>query len=249
MQRPTFPKITKPLIRRMVKKIVQEFDPEQVILFGSQARGDAGPDSDVDLLVIMEVEGDRFDKGLEVRGALREFLVPKDILITTPDEFAWRRDIVGTIEWPASREGKVMYMRVSEAVLALVREWIVKADNELTAAGLILKRGKGAPTDTVCFHAQQCVEKYLKAILVYRNIVFRRTHEIQSLMGLVPQRYRPVLAPATQDLLTSYAAEARYPGMSRVITLTEARKAAATARRVRREVRQKLPKSALPKKK
>src|SRR5947208_2155595 len=47
--------ITQALIRRIVKRNVQQFDPEQVILCGSQARGDAGPDSDVDLLVVMDV--------------------------------------------------------------------------------------------------------------------------------------------------------------------------------------------------
>jgi predicted nucleotidyltransferase len=112
MRKPAIQKITQPLIRRMVKRIMQRFDPEQVILFGSHARGDAGPDSDVDLLVVMDVKGDRSKKCVEIRGALGEFLVPLDILITTPEDFAWRKDVVGTIEWPASREGKVLYARV-----------------------------------------------------------------------------------------------------------------------------------------
>lgn len=98
-------------IGRMVKRIVEKFDPERIILFGSQARGDAGPDSDVDLLVVMDVEGSKLEKRLEIRGALRDFLVPLDILVTSPEEFAWRKDVVGTIEWPASREGKVLYAR------------------------------------------------------------------------------------------------------------------------------------------
>ena len=105
-------KITQPLIRQMVKRIVQKFDPEQVILFGSQARGEAGPDSDVDLLLVMDVKGKKSDIALEIRRALREFVVPVDILVTTPEDFAWRKDVVGTIEWPASKEGKVMYARV-----------------------------------------------------------------------------------------------------------------------------------------
>ncbi|HKI37933.1 MAG TPA: nucleotidyltransferase domain-containing protein [Gemmataceae bacterium] len=112
MRRTTIRKITQPLIRRIVKRIVEKFDPEQVILFGSQARGDAGSDSDVDLLVVMDVKGNKLEKCVEIRGALGEFLVPMDIVITTPEDFAWRKDVVGTIEWPASREGKVLYARV-----------------------------------------------------------------------------------------------------------------------------------------
>jgi uncharacterized protein len=98
-------------IGRMVKRIVKKFGPEMIILFGSQARGDAGPDSDVDLLVVMDVRGSKLEKCLEIRAALHEFPVALDILVTRPDEFAWRKDVVGTIEWPASREGKVLYAR------------------------------------------------------------------------------------------------------------------------------------------
>ncbi len=96
-------------IDRMVKRIVAKFRPERVILFGSHARGEAGPDSDVDLLVVMDFEGTAFDKGLEITYALHDILVPKDIVVTRPDDFAWRKDVVGTIEWPAVQEGQVVY--------------------------------------------------------------------------------------------------------------------------------------------
>ncbi len=98
-------------IDRVVRRIVKKFDPEQIILFGSQARGDAGPDSDIDLLVVMPVEGSVRDKGLEISLALPDLPIPVDVVVTTPEEFAWRKDFVGTIEWPAAREGKVLYAR------------------------------------------------------------------------------------------------------------------------------------------
>jgi predicted nucleotidyltransferase len=98
-------------IDRMVKRIVKKFHPEQVILFGSHARGEAGPDSDVDLLVVMPVEGSTFDKCIEIRQALRFIPVPVDVIVTRPEDFAWRRNVVGTIEWPATHEGKVLYVR------------------------------------------------------------------------------------------------------------------------------------------
>jgi predicted nucleotidyltransferase len=95
----------------MVKRIVQQFNPDRIILFGSHARGEARPDNDVDLLVVMPVSGSKRDKQLEIGLALYQFKVPVDIIVTTPEEFAWQKEIVGTIEYPAVREGKVLYAR------------------------------------------------------------------------------------------------------------------------------------------
>ena len=100
-----------PEIQKMVNRIVRQFHPDRIILFGSQARGDAGPDSDVDLLIVMPVKGPKHKKEIEIRVALHDIRVPKDIIVTTPDEFAWRQDVVGTIEYPAVKEGKVLYAR------------------------------------------------------------------------------------------------------------------------------------------
>lgn len=99
------------LLERITSRIVKRFRPEQVILFGSQARGNTTADSDLDLLVVMDFEGSKLDKMVEVRDVLNGIHVPTDILITTPDDFAWRKDVVGTIEWPAFHEGQVLYAR------------------------------------------------------------------------------------------------------------------------------------------
>ncbi|MFA6242473.1 MAG: nucleotidyltransferase domain-containing protein [Candidatus Hydrogenedentales bacterium] len=98
-------------IRRMVQRIVLGFDPERIILFGSHARGNPGPDSDVDLMVVVSVPGSKRERQLEIRLALHDIRVPKDIIVSTPEEFEWRKSIVGTIEEPAAREGKVLYAR------------------------------------------------------------------------------------------------------------------------------------------
>lgn len=98
-------------IERMVQRIVRQFHPERVILFGSHARGEAGADSDVDLLVVMAVDGSRREKAVAIRVALHDIRIAKDIIVTTPEDFAWRKDVPGTIEYPAVKEGKVLYVR------------------------------------------------------------------------------------------------------------------------------------------
>lgn len=96
-------------IEAMVQRIVRQFAPHQVILFGSHARGDARPDSDVDLLVVMPVEGSKREKQIEIRIALHDFHIPKDVVVVTPEEVARKKDVVGTIVRPALREGRVLY--------------------------------------------------------------------------------------------------------------------------------------------
>ncbi len=98
-------------IQAMVRRIVEEFGPERIVLFGSHARGDADPDSDVDLLVVMPIEGSRREKCSEIRRALHEIRVPKDVIVTTPEDFGWRKEIPGTIERQTVLEGKMLYAK------------------------------------------------------------------------------------------------------------------------------------------
>jgi predicted nucleotidyltransferase len=98
-------------IHEIVKRIIARFDPEQIILFGSYARGDAGSDSDMDILVVMPVKGSKRRLQLQIRSALHDIYLPMDIIVSDTEEFNWRKDIVGTIEWPAVHEGKVLYAK------------------------------------------------------------------------------------------------------------------------------------------
>ena len=98
-------------IEEMVRRIVEQFHPEQVILFGSYARGQAGPDSDVDLLVVMPVVGSKREKSIEIALALHDIRMPKDIIVVTPDMVERQHDVIGTIVYPALKEGKVLYAK------------------------------------------------------------------------------------------------------------------------------------------
>ena len=107
--------VTDALLDQMVQAIVAEVDPEQVILFGSRARGDAREDSDVDLVV---VEAEPFGKtrsrrleAVRLWKSLSGFIVPKDILVYSRDEVEYWRDSLNHVLARALREGRVLYER------------------------------------------------------------------------------------------------------------------------------------------
>ena len=102
---------TQECIAAMTERIVRGFAPEQVILFGSHARGDAGADSDVDLLVVLDHVDDARKVTVAIRRSLTDFAVAKDIIVTTPEEIRRRGHLVGTILRPALREGTTLYAR------------------------------------------------------------------------------------------------------------------------------------------
>jgi len=93
----------------IVERIVERFHPERIILFGSRARGTARADSDVDLLVVMPFTGSRLKLVVEIRKTLRGLGIAKDIVIMTPEEFAVRKEIPGTVAYPAAREGRALH--------------------------------------------------------------------------------------------------------------------------------------------
>jgi HEPN domain-containing protein len=132
-----------------------------------------------------------------------------------------------------------------DKVILVIREWIIKAENDLKTAVHTLEMEDDCPTDTVCFHAQQCVEKYLKAFLVLEETDFPKTHDIGKITALIPSRIKVPLTVEEQIQLTNYATVMRYPGDYFPISMTEAKQAVRIARRVRTHIRNLLPKQAL----
>lgn len=117
-----------------------------------------------------------------------------------------------------------------------VNEWIEKAEEDCRVA-LTLRRLRKNPThNAVCFHAQQCVEKYLKAILEKHGIVIRKIHALPVLLDQCAVAH-PLLIGMRPDMvrLSEYAVEFRYPGES--ATAEDATEAIAIMKRSRLDLR------------
>lgn len=99
-------------IPAVVEQVVDYAQPLQVVVFGSVARGESGPDSDIDLLVVVPhvAQGERHVLMGKIRAAITA-PVPVDVFVTDPHEYAARRNSPGSVlYWPA-HEGRVLYER------------------------------------------------------------------------------------------------------------------------------------------
>ena len=100
-----------PAIQEMARRITKGFNPERIILFGSYARGTAGPDSDADLLVVMEPKGSKREQATAIDVALLGIPLPADVLVVRPDEIAHFGLPRGSVLDEALREGVVLHER------------------------------------------------------------------------------------------------------------------------------------------
>ena len=96
------------ILQEIVRRIVEVAKPEKIILFGSAARGELGPDSDLDFLIIKSCNHRR-NTARRIRRALFGIGVPIDIIVAKPEDIERYKDAIGLLYRPALREGKVLY--------------------------------------------------------------------------------------------------------------------------------------------
>ncbi|HEV3235538.1 MAG TPA: HEPN domain-containing protein [Gemmataceae bacterium] len=92
------------------------------------------------------------------------------------------------------------------------REWIAKAEDDFRAAGK-LSKGGGRLHDPVCFHCQQCAEKYLKALLEEINQAVPKTHDLELLLHYLSPTHSSLWSyKRGLSFLAQFAIDSRYPG-------------------------------------
>ena len=179
--------------------IVRAFSPLRVILFGSYAYGTPTEESDVDMFVVMEAQQSAWE--MQKRLPRR---IPLDLHVRCPQDIAYR---VAHNDWflrEVFEKGAVLYetpaalppLELAEDALVpiweetgiinpLTLERVRKAESDWVVIKRLQQPLIPAVYDPICFHAQQCIEKYLKAWLQEANIRPPRTHELNVLLNLI----------------------------------------------------------------
>lgn len=244
---------------RILESLVEAYQPERNYLFGSKARGDAGLDSDYDIMILVAESSEpayrRAKHAYEVLGGIA---MAVDVLVWTQEEF--ERDVPVVASLPAAivREGRLLYglphdsegatSRIvpTERKAMLTRGWLAKAQRDLAAAELVL-RADPALSGVAALHAQQAFEMALKGLLTWRDRPFGKT------LDLVRQVRQCEEVDAhfsqwreTARLLNLYALDPRSPGPPLEPSPEQAAEALRRARQAVQFVLARLPEEVRP---
>ncbi|HNT34123.1 MAG TPA: nucleotidyltransferase domain-containing protein [bacterium] len=101
--------VTEEKIREAVQRIAEIANPMEIICFGSQARGNANNNSDLDLMVVLEHVSDKVQESVRLRRALSGLIMGVDILVVDKARFDYWRDTPGNVYYEAVQDGKTVY--------------------------------------------------------------------------------------------------------------------------------------------
>lgn len=163
-------------LKDISRRLIEEYAPEKIILFGSRAEGKDNEGSDIDLAIVKETEKRPLDRRIEVETLLADRAVPIDIVVYTPEEMRTLYSMGSPFIEELVEKGRLLYMRKATAA------WIKEAEEELESAKVLYEHGR---YKSACYHSQQSVEKGLKAILLEKGQRPERTHDIVELHNAV----------------------------------------------------------------
>ena len=208
----------------LIRPLVERFDPYQVVLFGSRARGDHKDYSDFDLLVVMESLPERWETEREMHDALRTNGEWVDLKAVARSKMREKIAVPGSLYRNAAREGVVLHGPALPPVPPLDRRSLMNdkstledaevklglAKTDLDVAQFLLKGGGPGP-HVILFHIQQAVEKAVKADLTLRRVDYKPTHNLKELTADLPAPVRAAVQEvASWEVFTDWAVKSRY---------------------------------------
>jgi predicted nucleotidyltransferase/HEPN domain-containing protein len=206
-------------LERVVARLVERFDPAAVFLFGSRARGDAGEDSDYDLMLVLKDDGPpvTWEALLE---AARGHGIDANPFTTREHFFAWRRYEVGTLAYEVAVDGIQLYPREpwrprsverpGSMNATVVEEWLRRVEADLLIARKDLEGEDAVPTGAA-YHVQQAAEKLTKAALVAHQRRPRKGHKIEEFAPRLPKGFPLKARFRALERFSSFAWVWRYP--------------------------------------
>lgn len=220
------PLVTREALEAFTQRLVEHFAPEQIVLFGSMARGEARWDSDADLLVVMPYEGEPREM-VEALLAAGKADFPLDLHLRRLEEigprYRWGDPYIreamnhGKLlhgEWQHDEQDRSRLERPGGSPPVrnpVVQEWIERAERHWRRAELLLDLPPGYLSGL--FQVQRCLETYLRAALITQEIPSRKCRDLlilsDRLAGTIPG-WQP--DPATLNTLTQAALAYLDPG-------------------------------------
>lgn len=189
-------------IEEIKTRLVERYNPDRIILFGSHVRGEAGEESDIDLLILKDTKDRPIDRRVQVEKILADRSMPLDIVVYTPQEIRYLFSMGSPFVEEIIETGRVLYMRKS------TENWIKDAEDELSSALILFEHEK---FKGVCYHSQQCVEKALKALIIEKGNKPEKTHDIVELLNKVEQIGWKVELPIDDAVFLNSIYKGRYP--------------------------------------
>jgi len=232
------PRSNDPVVAEAVRRLVEAYRPERIYLFGSAARGDAGPDSDYDFMVVVADDTpDELLRGTKGHAALRGVDIATDVLVWTAKNFDKQVHLRASLPGTILREGKLLYMEEDPVKTENAKEWLAKSARDLKLAEVLLSE-ELLDVEDALFHCQQAAEKALKAFLTWHDQPFRKTHDLGQQCVQIEPGLRELTARA--ERLTDYVWMFRYPGGPAAPALEDARGSLLLAREVMEAIHQRL---------
>jgi HEPN domain-containing protein/predicted nucleotidyltransferase len=189
-------------LKDISRRLIEKYDPEKIILFGSRAEGKGDEGSDIDLAIIKETEKRPQERRREVETLLADREVPIDIVVYTPEEMRNLYSQGSPFIEEIVEKGRLLYMRKATAA------WLKDAEEEFESANVLFENGRHR---SACYHSQQAVEKGLKAILLEKGQRPQRTHDIVELHNAVTKTGADSGLSMEEAVYLSSVYKGRYP--------------------------------------
>ena len=220
-------KATDELLQGIVDRLVSEYQPEKIFLFGSHAYGRPDEDSDLDLLVIKDSSEDRWQCRSEISRLIASVKrgISVDVFALSPSELHLELSRGNQFYQEIVSRGVLLHGRKESYPMVsdsgpYAQSWLSVALEDLQAAEIMLTQG--GPANIAAMHLQQAAEKYLKAYLLLKGWRLKRTHDLIELLDAAAQydaafeTYRFIA-----ETVTKYYSEDRYPDTRTILSPAE----------------------------